>query len=109
VMGVERLLPGTSRTTHFRLADESLMLGTSFPRSGEPEGLHRGYALLAGPGPYTIHARWNVDGCAASEKVSRDSQLDPFGPSPCASGSERQPHFVVIQSNEVTLPSESPH
>jgi hypothetical protein len=104
VMGIERLLPGTSRTLRFRLADESLMLGTSFPRSGEPEELHRGYALLTGPGPYTIRAHWNVDGCASSEKVNPGSQSGPFGGrSLCANGSERQPHFVVIQSNELTL------
>jgi hypothetical protein len=107
VMGVESLLPGASRTSRFGLAEESLMLGTSFPRTGEPESWHRGYTLLAGTGPYTLRAHWNVDGCTASEKVGRDSQLDPSGAPLCAKGSERQPHFVVIQSNEVTLPSES--
>ncbi|MBI3478197.1 MAG: hypothetical protein HY010_20885 [Acidobacteria bacterium] len=107
MMGVESLLPGASRTSRFRLADESLMLGTSFPRTGDPEAWHRGYAVLGGPGPYTLRAHWNVDGCTASEKVDRDSQLDPSGAPLCAKGSERQPHFLVIQSNEVTLPSAS--
>jgi hypothetical protein len=110
VMGVESLRPGEVRFLHFKLADDSLMLGTAFPRSGEPMELHRGYALLTGSGPYTIRAHWSVRGCTASEKLKQGSQMDPFaGRSRCANGSVPQPHFVVLQSNELTLESESTH
>ena len=109
VLTVRRVPPGKSYTLHVRLADPNLTLDTAFPKPGPGDGpLHehpeKGYVRISGPGPYTIRARWDINGCAASDKLKPESALNPFSvQSLCVNGSALKPHFASLTSNEIPM------
>ena len=110
----EGFRPGESYVLHLRLTDPSLWLDTAFP-SRDPDGglphkrQEKGYALLEGLGSHTIRAHRYIEGCTASAKLRPGSDLNPLAyKSLCVGGSASKLRFV-LQSNELSLETESPH
>jgi hypothetical protein len=99
VLGVESLLPGKSSIVHLRLAD--LELDTAFPSDDGPLHPHKGFALITGPGQYTIRANWSIRGCSTSDKLEGGA-LDPTtAVSICAHGTEQD--FAHLRSKELSV------
>lgn len=105
-MYVQKLSHGESHVEQIRLADPFLYLDTAWPplEDGLIHATHPGSAFLMAAGPHTIRVRWHVVGCAASDKLKPGEVLNALtGQAPCASGTEMNPRFVVLQSNELNL------
>jgi hypothetical protein len=105
MLEVRKLSPGDSYVQHIRLADR-FYTGTAFPPPDD--GLihphHQGYEFLTAPGPHTIRARWYVDGCVASDKLTPGGVLEAFAArSLCVAGTEVKQQFIVLQSDGLTL------
>jgi hypothetical protein len=90
MLGEQSLPPGKSDVVHVRLAERSLQISSN------------GYALLAGPGPFTIRASWTIWGCVESVDLKANSTPDPFT-AKCAEGTAMKQAFAVALSNELKL------
>jgi hypothetical protein len=106
ILEVQKLSPGDSYVKHIRLADR-FYTGTAFPPPDDAliHPRHQGYEFLTAPGPHIIRARWYVDGCVASDKLKPGGVLEAFAArSLCVAGTEVKQQFIVLQSDELTLP-----
>jgi hypothetical protein len=103
-VGVESLRPGKSFVLQLRLTDPVLELDTSAspPHDGVVHA-SKAYALIAGTGPYTIRARWDIWGCAASDKLNGDNFNLFTAPSLCVNGTASKRDFALVLSNELEL------
>jgi hypothetical protein len=101
VLVVESLLPGKSSVVHFRLAD--LELDTAFPSDDGTLHPHKGFALITGPGQYTIRANWSIWGCSTSEKLEGGALYPTTAVSMCAHGTKPEQGFALLRSNELSV------
>jgi hypothetical protein len=90
MLWAQSLPPGKSDVVHIRLAERSLQISSN------------GYALLAGPGPFTIRASWTIRGCVASGDLKADSTPD-LSTAKCAQGTAMKQSFAAALSNKLTM------
>ena len=106
---IQKLFPGESHVEQIRLADLFLHLDTTDlppPDDGFIHPHHPGVAFLSTPGLHTIRVRLRVVGCVRSLKLSPSDPLNEFNArSQCAAGTDVDPRFAVLQSNEMNLPA----
>lgn len=103
---VQKASPGESHVEQIRLADVFLYLDTALPPldDGLIHPRHPGSAFLMAAGPHTIRLRWHVVGCIASGKLKPGDVPNAFtAQSLCVAGTEVNPRFVALQSNELNL------